>query len=166
MERVDKKEINRTPENEIRVTPGTNIERAVSRVEEALKTYDKILFSAINAGIPNLVFIVEICKVKLGGLHQANIIETLKSSSKSQDGTNVDGKERISTRFRIELTKSKPVLEKGAFYQAPYSEETVKEIMEVKSEQREGGYRGGRGGFNRGGYNRGGRGFEIGRAHV
>jgi hypothetical protein len=155
MERQEKKEINRTPENEIRVTPGTNIERAVSRVEEALKTNDKILFSAINAGIPNLVFIVEICKVKIGGLHQSNIIETLKSSTKDQDGKSIEGKERTSTRFRIELTKTKQTLEKGAFYQAPYSEETIKEIVSVQSEPRENNYRGGYRGRGRGGRGRG-----------
>jgi hypothetical protein len=148
------KEIKKTPENEIRVTTGTNIERAVSRVEEAFKTHEKVLFSAINSGIPNLVLIVEICKAKILGVHQLNVLETLKTATKDQEGNVIEGKDKISTRFRVELTKSKQTDgEKGSFYQEPYSAELVKEILDVKSEPRgDGEFRGGRGRGGRGEY--------------
>jgi hypothetical protein len=161
----NQKEIKKTPENEIRVTTGTNIERAVSRVEEAFKTHEKVLFSAINSGIPNLVLIVEICKAKILGVHQLNVLETLKTATKDQEGVVIEGKEKISTRFRVELTKSKQTDgEKGSFYQEPYSAETIKEILDVKSEPRgDGEFRGGRGRGGRGGGFRGGRGEFRGR---
>ena len=155
---MKKEEIqNKTPDNEIRVTVKTFIEKAVMRAEEAFKTYDKVTFSAINVGIPNLVLIVEICKAKIAGVHQVNTLETLKTSSKDAEGKENEGRERISTRLQIELSKTKPTVNKGQYYQEPYTKEHVEAILKVKSEPRDnnrGGFRGGRGGRGQ----RGGRG--------
>jgi len=148
-------------ENIIRVTHSTNVERAIERIEKALQTFDKVILSAINSGIPNVVLIAEIAKVKIADLHQLNTVETLKTSTKDNEGT--DGRERISTRFKIELSKNKPTVPQGSFYQAPYSKDEVNEILSVKTEDRgnEGGFRGRGRGRGRGFRGRGrGEGFR------
>ena len=120
--------------NVIRITPGTYVEKAIERIEEAFKTYDKVILSAINSGIPNLVLIAEITKVKIADLHQLNSIETLKTSNKDHDGNNFEGREKISTRFKVELSKTKPTVTQGSFYKAPYSKDQIDEITSVKTD--------------------------------
>jgi len=140
-----------SPENLIKITFKTKIVTVIERIEELLKSHDKVILSAINSGISNLVLITEIAKVKLGDLHQVNSLETLKSPS-----NNDDNRERISTRFKVELSKTKITPSSGSFYQAPYTKEEIDAIASVKNEDRsndenreEGGYRGRgfRGGF-------------------
>lgn len=148
-----------SPENLIKITFKTKIVSVIERIEELLKTHDTVILSAINSGISNLVLITEIAKVKLGDLHQINSLETLKSPS-----NNDDNRERISTRFKVELSKTKVTPQAGSFYQAPYTKEQIAEISSVKNEERnndehreEGGYRGR--GF-RGGFRGRGEGFR------
>jgi len=153
-------------ENDIRVSFKTDIFRAVERVEKAFETHDTVKFSAINSGISKLIVIIEITKVKLEGLHQINIVETLTNTT-TQDGQT---RNRYMTAFRVELSKNKPTtIPAGYFYQAPYTKEHVQAVKSVKPRENSegaprgrggrgrgrGGYRGGEGG--RGGY-RGGEG--------
>ena len=157
------KERENTEPNVIRVTANTRIENALNRIEEAFKTFEKVMLSAINSGIPNLVLITEISKAKIADLHQLNFIETLRTSTKDTEGNTIDGREKTSTRFRIELSKNKPTEVANSFYQAPYTKDQIAEITSIKPEERSesrgrGGFRGGRGNFRggRGGNFRGG----------
>ena len=79
---MEKKET--VEENVVRITPVTRFDSAIERIENAFKTHDKVLLSAINSGIPNLVLIAEVTKVKIPDLHQINFIETLKTPSKDK----------------------------------------------------------------------------------
>jgi len=158
------KELNQ--DNDIRVSTSTNIVKAVERAQHAFNSDDKVTFSGINFGISNLILIVEITKVKIPGVHQLTVIETLKTESKDSDG-NVVEMGKISTRCRIQLCKDKPDVPEGWFYQEPYSKELIEQIKNVKSEEQhnqnyhqDGGYRGrgnyrGRGGFRGRGRGRG-----------
>jgi hypothetical protein len=157
----DQPEREQLAENDIRVSFKTDIFRAVERVEKALETFDTVKFSAINSGISKLIVIIEITKVKLEGLHQINIVETLTNTT-TQDG---ETRNRYMTALRVELSKEKPkTVPAGYFYQAPYTKEHVEAIKAVKPKadenrgERTGGFggRGGRGGRGRG--QRGGRG--------
>ena len=145
-------------ENDIRVSFKTDIFRAVERVEKAFETHETVKFSAINSGISKLIVIIEITKVKLEGLHQINIVETLTNTS-TQDG---ETRNRYMTAFRVELSKSKPqTVPAGYFYQAPYTKEHVESIKAVKPKADEDRERPafrarGRGGRGRGRGQRGG----------
>jgi hypothetical protein len=149
------------PENEIRVSFKTDVLRAVERVAAAFEKHEDVRLSAINSGISKLILIVEISKIKIEGLHQYNSIETLTKESKDNEGH--EQRLQYLTAFKIQLWKNKPkTAPAGHLYQAPYSAEHIKQVREVKTEERdeEGGFRGGRGrgrGRGRGGF-RGGRG--------
>jgi len=152
-------------ENDIRVSFKTDIFRAVERVEKAFETFETVKFSALNSGITKLIVIIEITKVKLEGLHQINIVETLSTTS-TQEG---ETRNRYMTAFRVELSKSKPSsIPAGYFYQAPYTKDHVEAIKSVKTSSDDNNdrpsFRGrGRGGFRgRGRGQRGGRGFSRG----
>ena len=163
------------PENEIRVSSRTNVLNGVERVEEAFKKFDNVTLSGINGGISNVLLITEIVKLKIKDLHQYNFIETvtreMKEENKEEEQT--DEHPKYFTRFKVELYKKKlDTPPKGSFYEAPYTEEQITKIKEVKPP--EGGRaqsgrprgrgrgRGGRGrGEGRGG--RGGRGEGRGR---
>ena len=161
-------EVQRTniPENEIRVSGQTPVLRGVERVEEAFKKFDNVTLTGINTGISKVLLITEIIKLKVPNLHQYNLIETIKTEKHEEDNEDkTDDNPRFSTRFKVELHKTKlESVPKGAFYEAPYTEEEVKKISSVKPPERKGGRpitgRGGRGGFFRG---RGGRGEGRGR---
>ncbi len=147
-------------ENDIRVSFKTDIFRAVERVEKAFQTFDTVKFSAINSGISKLIVIIEITKVKLEGLHQINIVETLTNT------TTVDGqtRNRYMTAFRVELSKEKPTVPAGYFYQAPYTKEHVETIKSVKARQDDNRERPAGRGRGRGRGMRGGRGAPRGGA--
>ena len=166
-----------TPENEIRVSGQTNVLKGVERVEEAFKKFENVTLSGINTGISKVLLITEIVKLKIENLHQYNFIETITREVKEEDKQEESGEApRYLTRFKVELYKTKPSsAPKGAFYEAPYTEEQIKKIKEVKPPERpqttggrgRGGQRGrgrGRGGRgDRGGRGRGGRGDRGGR---
>ena len=148
------------PENEIRVSGQTNVIRGVERVEEAFKKFDNVILSGINTGISKVLLITEIVKLKVLGLHQYNLIETIKTEKHEEDNEDKsDDNPRYSTRFKVELHKNKlSSPPKGSFYEAPYTEDEVKKISSVKPPERKGrpgASRGGRGGFFRGGRGRG-----------
>ena len=152
------------PENEIRVSGQTNVIRGVERVEEAFKKFDNVILSGINTGISKVLLITEIVKLKVLGLHQYNLIETIKTEKREEDNEEKsDDNPKYSTRFKVELHKNKlSSPPKGSFYEAPYTEDEVKKISSVKPPERKGRpmtSRGGRG-FHRG---RGGRGDGRGR---
>jgi len=148
----DQPEREQLAENDIRVSFKTDIFRAVERVEKALETFDTVKFSAINSGISKLIVIIEITKVKLEGLHQINIVETLTNTT-TQDG---ETRNRYMTALRVELSKENPkTVPAGYFYQAPYTKEHVEAIKAVKPKADDN--RGERTGYGRGG-GRGGRG--------
>ena len=157
-----------TPENEIRVSGRTNVLSGVERVEDAFKKFDNVTISGINDGISRVLLITEIVKLKIKDLHQYNLIETITNKvheeNKEQD---TDEHPRYLTRFKVELHKNKlSTPPKGAFYEAPYTEEQITKIKEVKPP--EGGNRpftsrGGRGRGGRGRGPRGGRGEGRGR---
>ena len=156
------------PENEIRVSGRTNVLSGVERVEDAFKKFDNVTISGINDGISRVLLITEIVKLKIKDLHQYNLIETITNKvheeNKEQD---TDEHPRYLTRFKVELHKNKlSTPPKGAFYEAPYTEEQITKIKEVKPP--EGGNRpftsrGGRGRGGRGRGPRGGRGEGRGR---
>ena len=156
---------NNGPENEVRVSGKTNVFRAVERIEEAFKKYDHIILSGINTGISKVLLITEISKIKIPGLHQYNLIETITMEMKDNEKEEVDS-QKFLTRFKVELHKNKPSNPPKGFYQAPYTEEEIKKIKEAKTNEEgdrdrprtaRGSYRG-RGGFRaRGGRGRGGR---------
>jgi len=168
------------PENEIRVSGRTNVLAGVERVEEAFKKFDQVTISGINGGISTVLLITEIIKLKITGLHQYNLIETLTREAHEEDKEKEETEERpkYMTRFKVELHKNKlTTIPKGAFYEAPYTEEEIKKIKEVKPPEGKdrpgtgrpprgfgrrgrGGPRGDRGGRGRGGPrgDRGGRG--------
>jgi len=157
------------PENEIRVSGRTNVINGVERVEEAFKKFDNVTLSGINDGISNVLLITEIVKLKITNLHQYNLIETITrevhEENKEKDS---DEHPRFLTRFKVELHKNKlQTPPKGAFYEAPYTEEQITKIKEVKPPERpQRPYTGGRsrGGRGRGrGGPRGGRGEGRGR---
>ena len=114
------------------------------------------------------LLITEIIKLKVPNLHQYNLIETIKTEKHEEDNEDKsDDNPRYSTRFKVELHKKKlESVPKGAFYEAPYTEDEVKKISSVKPPERKGRpmtarggrgfYRGGRGeGRGRGGRGRG-----------
>ena len=122
------------PENEIRVSGRTNVLNGVERVEEAFKKFENVTISGINDGISKVLLITEIVKLKIKDLHQYNLIETITrevhEENKEQES---DEHPRYLTRFKVELYKSKlPTPPKGAFYEAPYTEEQITKIKEVK----------------------------------
>ena len=123
------------PENEIRVSGRTNVLGGVERVEEAFKKFDHVILSGINDGISKVLLITEIVKLKINDLHQYNLIETITRQAREEDKEQPESDEhpRYLTRFKVELHKKK--LEKvpeKAFYEAPYTEEEIKKIKEVK----------------------------------
>ena len=161
------------PENEIRVSGRTNVLSGVERVEEAFKKFDYVILSGINDGISKVLLITEISKLKISDLHQYNLIETIITQAREEDKEQQEQESnehrRYSTRFKVELHKKK--LEKPpekSFYEAPYTEEEIKKIKEVKPPEGKdrpntGRGRGGRGrggprgeGRGRGGRGRGG----------
>ena len=146
------------PENEIRVSYQTPVLKGVERVEDALKKFDNVTLTGINSGISRVLLITEIIKLKVPNLHQYNLIETIKTEKHEEDNEDKsDDNPRFSTRFKVELHKKKlESVPKGAFYEAPYTEEEVKKISSVKPPERKGRPMTGRGG-------RGGRGFFGGR---
>ena len=146
------------PENEIRVSFQTPVLRGVERVEDAFKKFDNVTLTGINSGISRVLLITEIIKLKVPNLHQYNLIETIKTEKHEEDNEDKsDDNPRFSTRFKVELHKKKlESVPKGAFYEAPYTEEEVKKISSVKPPERKGRPMTGRGG-------RGGRGFFGGR---
>ena len=159
------------PENEIRVSYQTPVLKGVERVEDALKKFDNVTLTGINSGISRVLLITEIIKLKVPNLHQYNLIETIKTEKHEEDNEDKsDDNPRYSTRFKVELHKKKlESVPKGAFYEAPYTEDEVKKISSVKPPERKGRpmtARGGRG-FYRGGRGegrgRGGRGEGRGR---
>ena len=157
------------PENEIRVSYQTPVLKGVERVEDALKKFDNVTLTGINSGISRVLLITEIIKLKVPNLHQYNLIETIKTEKHEEDNEDKsDDNPRYSTRFKVELHKKKlESVPKGAFYEAPYTEDEVKKISSVKPPERKGRpmtARGGRG-FYRGGRGegRGGRGRGEGR---
>ena len=122
------------PENEIRVSGRTNVLSGVERVEEAFKKFENVTISGINDGISKVLLITEIVKLKIKDLHQYNLIETITrevhEENKEQES---DEHPRYLTRFKVELYKSKLATPpKGAFYEAPYTEEEITKIKEVK----------------------------------
>ena len=124
-----------TPENEIRVGSKTNVIHGVERVEEAFKKFDNVTLSGINAGISNVLLITEIVKLKIKDLHQYNFIETITSEIKEEnkEEEQTDDHPRYLTRFKVELHKNKlETPPKGSFYEAPYTEEQITKIKEVK----------------------------------
>ena len=123
---------NNGPENEVRVSGKTNVFRAISRIEEALKKYDHIVLSGINTGISKVLLITEISKIKFPGLHQYNLIETITMEMKDDEKDEVDS-QKFLTRFKVELHKNKPSNPPKGFYQAPYTEEELKKINEAKA---------------------------------
>ena len=150
------------PDNEIRVSFKTDVKGAVERIEKAYENFDHVKISGINSGISKLIVILEITKVKIEGLHQINLVETLTS-----DSTDGSDRQRYSTAYRAELHKEKPKsIPAGYFYQAPYSKDHIEAVRAVKtnSEQNNnedrprGGMMRGRGGRGRGGRGRGMRG--------
>lgn len=156
------------PENEIRVSYQTPVLKGVERVEDALKKFDNVTLTGINSGISRVLLITEIIKLKVPNLHQYNLIETIKTEKHEEDNEDKsDDNPRYSTRFKVELHKKKlESVPKGAFYEAPYTEDEVKKISSVKPPERKGRpmtarggrgfYRGGRGeGRGRGGRGRG-----------
>ena len=151
------------PENELRVSPRTNVIEATQRIEKAFETFDHVVLSGINAGISKVLLIAEIAKLKIAGLHQYNLLETMTTEIKEETSDNTVEHQKFKTRFKVELYKTKPSTAPKGFYQAPYSEEELKKLKEFKSEEKEegprrGGFRGrGRGGL-RGRGSRGGRG--------
>ena len=157
------------PEYEIRVSSRTNVLNGVERVEEAFIKFDNVTLSGINGGISNVLLITEIVKLKIKDLHQYNFIETvtreMKEENKEEEQT--DEHPKYFTRFKVELYKKKlDTPPKGSFYEAPYTEEQITKIKEVKPP--EGGNRpftsrGGRGRGGRGRGPRGGRGEGRGR---
>ena len=163
------------PENEIRVSYQTPVLKGVERVEDALKKFDNVTLTGINSGISRVLLITEIIKLKVPNLHQYNLIETIKTEKHEEDNEDKsDDNPRYSTRFKVELHKKKlESVPKGAFYEAPYTEDEVKKISSVKPPERKGRpmtarggrgfYRGGRGeGRGRGGRGRGeGRGGRV-----
>ena len=162
------------PENEIRVSGQTPVLRGVERVEEAFKKFDNVTLTGINTGISKVLLITEIIKLKVPNLHQYNLIETIKTEKHEEDNEDkTDDNPRFSTRFKVELHKTKlESIPKGAFYEAPYTEEEVKKISSVKPPERKGRplTSRGRGGYFRGrdegrgrGRGRGGRGEGRGR---
>ena len=123
------------PENEIRVSNRTDVVRGVDRVEEAFKKFDNVTLSGINGGISNVLLITEIVKLKIKDLHQYNLIETItremKEENKEEEQT--DDHPKYLTRFKVELYKKKlDTPPKGSFYEAPYTEEQITKIKEVK----------------------------------
>ena len=138
------------PENEIRISPQTQVLRGVTRVEEAFKKFDNVTLTGINTGISRVLLITEIIKLKIPNLHQYNLIETIKTEKHEENEEKTDDNPRYSTRFKVELHKKQlPSPPKNSFYQAPYTEEEVKKISSVKPpERRPVTARGGRGGFS------------------
>ena len=122
------------PENEIRVSGRTNVLNGVERVEEAFKKFENVTISGINDGISKVLLITEIVKLKIKDLHQYNLIETIIREVHEENKENEsDEHPRYLTRFKVELYKNKlPTPPKGAFYEAPYTEEQITKIKEVK----------------------------------
>ena len=122
------------PENEIRVSGRTNVLNGVERVEEAFKKFENVTISGINDGISKVLLITEIVKLKIKDLHQYNLIETITREVHEENKENEsDEHPRYLTRFKVELYKNKlPTPPKGAFYEAPYTEEQITKIKEVK----------------------------------
>ena len=151
------------PENEIRVSGRSNVLHSVERVEEAFKKFDNVTLSGINEGISKVLLITEIAKLKIKGLHQYNLIETIKKEMKEENQEEEsDERPRFLTRFKVELYKKKlDTPPKDAFYEAPYTEEEIKKIAEVKPPEGGRPNTGGPRGRGRGG--RGGRGRGRGR---
>ena len=123
------------PENEIRVSDRTNVLHGVERVEEAFKKFDNVTLSGINNGISKVLLITEIVKLKIKDLHQYNLIETIKrevhEENKEEES---DEHPRFLTRFKVELYKKKlDKPPKDSFYEAPYTEEQITKIKEVKA---------------------------------
>ena len=122
------------PENEIRVSGRSNVLHSVERVEEAFKKFDNVTLSGINEGISKVLLITEIAKLKIKGLHQYNLIETIKKEMKEENQEEEsDERPRFLTRFKVELYKNKlDKPPKDSFYEAPYTEEQITKIKEVK----------------------------------
>ena len=155
------------PENEIRVSGRSNVLKTVERVEEAFKKFDNVTLSGINDGISKVLLITEITKLKIKDLHQYNLIETIKKEMKEENKEEEESDERprFLTRFKVELYKKKlDKPPKGSFYEAPYTEEQITKIKEVKPPEggRDRPQTGGPRGRGRGGP-RGGRGRGRGR---
>ena len=148
------------PENEMRITFKTPIPVAVKRIEEILGKFDHITLSGMNSVISKVLLLTEITKLKIHGLHQYNLIETLTMELKEENKENdPDQRARYITRFKVELYKEKPSNAPKGFYQAPYTEEEIKKISEVKPPENRGdGEERGRGRGFRGRGRRGGRG--------
>jgi hypothetical protein len=118
-------------DHEIRISTKSNIVNTVSRVWEKFETLNYITLSGINRGIANLLLIGEICKVKFGPLHQANLLETLEVCS-VEDSAN---DKKLLTRLRIWLYKKKPErLPNGAIYQSPYSQDDIDKLYYVNKD--------------------------------
>jgi len=162
------------PENELRITYKTSIPFGVKRIEEILNKFDHITLSGMNSVISKVLLLTEITKLKIHGLHQYNLLETitmeLKEENKEKDP---DQKAKYLTRFKVELYKEKPSTAPKGFYEAPYTEEEIKKISEVKPPESRGegdergrgrGFRGRgrRGGRGRGRFRGGGRGERRG----
>ena len=123
------------PENEIRISGRTNVLGGVERVEEAFKKFDNVVLSGINDGISKVLLITEIVKLKITDLHQYNLIETItrQAHEENKEQQESDEHPKYLTRFKVELYKKK--LDKPpekSFYEAPYTEEEIKKIKEVK----------------------------------
>jgi len=132
-------EENKVPENEIRISVKTPIPPTIKRIEEVLNKFDHIVLSGMNSSISKVLLLTEITKLKTHGLHQYNLIETitmeLKEENKEKDP---DERVRYLTRFKVELYKEKPKTAPKGFYEAPYTEEQLKKISEVKPPERDG----------------------------
>ena len=97
------------PENEMRITFKTPIPVAVKRIEEILGKFDHITLSGMNSVISKVLLLTEITKLKIHGLHQYNLIETITMELKEENKENdPDQKARYLTRFKVELYKEKP----------------------------------------------------------
>ena len=161
------------PENEMRLTYKTSIPFAVKRIEEILNKFDHITLSGMNSVISKVLLLTEITKLKIHGLHQYNLLETITMELKEENKENdPDQKAKYLTRFKVELYKEKPSTAPKGFYEAPYTEEEIKKISEVKPPETRGegeergrgrGFRGrGRRGRGRGRFRGGGRGERRG----
>ena len=153
------------PENELRITYKTSIPFGVKRIEEILTKFDHITLSGMNSVISKVLLLTEITKLKIHGLHQYNLLETITMELKEENKENdPDQKAKYLTRFKVELYKEKPSTAPKGFYEAPYTEEEIKKISEVKPPETRGegeergrgrGFRGGGRGERRGDRGRG-----------
>ena len=144
------------PENEFRISPRTNIPKAIDRMKDIWDKYDNFIISGINAGISRTLLFIEIFRIKFKDFYQYNSIETITIEMKEEnEQPKEDNKKRYLTRFKVEIYKKKPTNPQG-FYQQPYTEEKVKQLSEFKPDEKSGP----RGGFRGRGFRGRGRGFR------